>query len=148
MDLKQKITQDMKDAMRARDAEKLEVIRMLRAAIQRREVDERVDLDENGVLSVIQKMIKQGQDSIVQFNRGNRPDLAEKEQYGIDVLNTYLPEPMSEDELDNLIGAAIKNTGATAMKDMGKVMGMLKPQLAGRADMGKVSKRIKERLGA
>jgi len=148
MDLKEKITQDMKDAMRAKDAGKLEVIRMLRAAIQRREVDERVDLDENEVLSVIQKMIKQGQDSIAQFTQGNRLDLAEKEQYGIDVLNTYLPEPMNDDELDNLISTAIEKTGATTVKDMGKVMGMLKTQLAGRADMGKVSKRIKERLGA
>lgn len=147
MNLKEKIVQDMKDAMRAKDAPKLEVIRMLRAAIQRREVDARVELDENDVLSVIQKMIKQGQDAASQFNDGNRPELAEKEQFGIDVLKTYLPKPISDAELERLIGSAIEQTDAASLRDMGKVMGILKPQLAGRADMGSVSKRIKERLG-
>ena len=147
MNLKDRIAEDMKVAMRAKDAPRLEVIRMLRAAIQRREVDDRLELDDNDVLSVIQKMIKQGQDSISQFNHGNRPELAAKEQFGIGVLETYLPEPLSDAELDRLIDSAVEQTGATSLRDMGKVMGILKSQLAGRADMGSVSKRIKNRLG-
>ncbi|MFC1664484.1 GatB/YqeY domain-containing protein [Pseudomonadota bacterium] len=147
MSLKEKITEDMKTAMRAKDTSRLEVIRMLRAAIQRREVDDRIELDEQGVLAVIQKMIKQGQDSISQFNAGNRPDLADKEQLGIDILKTYLPEPISDAEIDDLVSSAIEQTGAASLRDMGKVMGILKSQIAGRADMGSVSKRIKERLG-
>jgi hypothetical protein len=142
-DLKDRIGEDMKDAMRARDAQRLESIRMLRAAIQRREVDDRVDLDDEGVLAVIQKQVKQAQDSIQQFTDGDRPDLVEKEQAGLDVLQSYLPEQLGEAEIDAIIAAAIRQSGATQMRDMGKVMGIVKGQLQGRADMGTVSGKIK-----
>lgn len=145
-DLKDRISEDMKDAMRARDAQRLDSIRMLRAAIQRREVDDRVDLDDEGVLAVIQKQVKQAQDSIKQFTDGDRPDLVEKEQAGLDVLQSYLPEQLGEAEIDAIIAAAIVQSGATQMRDMGKVMGIVKGQLQGRADMGTVSGKIKALL--
>ncbi|MDZ7842295.1 MAG: GatB/YqeY domain-containing protein [Gammaproteobacteria bacterium] len=147
MTLKDRITKDMKTAMRAKDTPRLETIRMLRAAIQRKEVDEQVTLDDDAVLAVIGKQIKQGRDSIEQFRAGNREDLAEKEQVSVDILSEYLPEPLSDDELDALIRDAIAATGASTMKDMGKVMGELKPRVQGRADMGQVSARIKSLLG-
>ena len=147
MSLKEQILDDMKTAMRDKDATRLETVRMLRAAIQRKEVDDRVELDDAGVLAVIQKLVKQGQDAINQFNEGGRDDLAGKEQAQLDVFSQYLPEPLSEQELDAIISDAIEKTGATEMRDMGKVMGMVKQAADGRADMSVVSGKIKGRLG-
>lgn len=146
MDLKQRITDDMKAAMRAKDQARLETIRMLRAAIQRREVDEQISLDDDGVITVIQKQIKQSQDAIAQFAEGDRPDLVDKERQSVAVLRTYLPEPLSESEIDALIEATLDKTAAQSMRDMGKVMGLLKAKLQGRADMATVSTKIKARL--
>ena len=148
MDLKTRIADDMKSAMRAKDTPRLEAIRMLRAAIQRKEVDDQVTLDDQGVLAVIQKMVKQGKDAIGQFKNGNREDLATKEQGSVDVLTGYLPEQLSDDELSALIDQALAATGAAEMRDMGKVMGWLKPKIDGRADMGGVSGKIKQRLAS
>lgn len=147
MNLKDRIAEDMKAAMRAKDTPRLETIRMLRAAIQRREVDEQTALDDDAVLAVIEKQIKQTRDSIEQFKSGGRDDLADKEQASLEILSEYLPEPLGDDELDALIRAAISETGAESMKDMGKVMGRLKPQIQGRADMGQVSAKVKALLG-
>ncbi|HSH42743.1 MAG TPA: GatB/YqeY domain-containing protein [Arenicellales bacterium] len=147
MSLKDRIAEDMKAAMRAKDTPRLETIRMLRAAIQRREVDEQTTLDDDAVLAVIEKQIKQARDSIEQFKSGGRDDLADKEQASLEILSEYLPEPLGDDELDALIRAAISETGAESMKDMGKVMGRLKPQIQGRADMGQVSAKVKALLG-
>ena len=147
MNLKDRIAEDMKAAMRAKDTPRLETIRMLRAAIQRKEVDEQVTLDDDGVLGVIEKQIKQARDSIEQFKAGNRDDLADKEQVSVDILSEYLPEPLDEVELDALIREAIAETGAESMKDMGKVMGKIKPRVQGRADMGQVSAKVKTLLG-
>ncbi len=133
--------------MRAKDTPRLDTIRMLRAAIQRKEVDDQVALDDDGVIAVIEKQIKQARDSIEQFTAGNRPDLANKEQASVDILAQYLPEPLGDDELDALIRAAIAETGAKSMKDMGRVMGRIKPQIQGRADMGQVSAKVKALLG-
>jgi len=146
MSLKDQILVDMKSAMREKQASKLESIRMLRAAIQRKEVDDQVELDDESVLAIVQKMIKQSQDAIKQFTDGDRADLAEKEQAHVDSLKDYLPEQLSDDEVAAEVEAAIAKTGAQSMKDMGKVMGILKGQLQGRADMGKVSGIIKGKL--
>ncbi len=148
MSLKDTINEHMKEAMRSKDQARLETIRMLRAAIQRREVDERITLDDTQVMGVIEKMIKQGRDAIEQFKQGNRQDLADKEEAQIAVWKAYLPEPLSEAEIDRLIDGAISETGAVSAKDMGKVVGAVKAKVAGRADMGKVSGRIKEKLAA
>ena len=148
MTLKERITEDMKAAMRARDQQGLEAIRLLRAAIQRREVDERTELDDSEVLSVVQKLIKQGQESIEQFRRGNREDLAGREEHMIERLRGYLPEPLSDAELDAMIDEAIGETGAAGIRDMGAVMGRLRNRVQGRADMAQVSTRVKARLGA
>lgn len=146
--LKQRILADMKEAMRAKDKERLGVIRLILAAIKQVEVDERIgDLDDSRVSGVMQKMLKQRRDSISQYEAGGRPDLAQIEQNEIAVIETYLPEPLAETELARLIDLAIQQTGATSMRDMGKVMGLLKEQIAGRADMAAVSKLIKGRLG-
>jgi len=146
--LKERITEEMKAALRAKDSETLQAIRMLRAAIQRREVDERISLDDAGVVGVIQKQVKQSQDAIAQFNQGDRPDLAAKEQKSIDVLRSYLPAPLSDVEIEALIDAAVRETGAASVRDMGKVMANLKQQTAGRADMAAVSTRVKTRLSS
>lgn len=146
MSLKAQIFADMKTAMRDKAASRLESIRMLRAAIQRKEVDDQVELNDDEVLAIVQKQIKQSQDAIEQFTKGERPDLAEKEQVHVDNLKYYLPEQLSLDEVEALVIQAIANSDAQSMKDMGKVMGLLKPQLQGRADMGKVSGLIKSRL--
>lgn len=146
MSLKERITEDMKRALRARDSETLESIRMLRAAIQRREVDDRVSLDDAGVVAVIQKQVKQSQDALTQFQQAERPELAAKEQKYIDVLSTYLPTPLSDAEIEALIDDAIRATGAASVRDMGPVMARLKDATAGRADMGAVSGRVKKRL--
>ena len=146
--LKDRITADMKEAMRAKEAVRLEAIRLLRAAIQRREVDERVELDEDEVLAVVQKMIKQGRDSIEQFEKGGRDDLVQKEAATLEVLETYLPEQLDESKLAALIDQALTETGAQSIRDMGKVMGWLKPHVQGRADMGAGSASIKQKLPA
>lgn len=147
MSLKERIIEDMKAAMKAKDSARLDTIRMLRAAIQRKEVDDQVTLDDDGVLGVIEKQIKQARDSIEQFRAGNRADLAGREQASVDILSEYLPEPLDDDELDALIRQAIADSGAGSMKDMGKVMGRIKPRVQGRADMGQVSAKVKSLLG-
>ena len=146
MSLKEQILADMKAAMRAKESAKLESIRMLRAAIQRKEVDDQSEIGDDDVLAIVQKQIKQSQDAIKQFKQGERPDLAEKEQHHVDVLQIYLPEQMSDDEVAKAVAEAIANTDAQSMKDMGKVMALLKSQLHGKADMGKVSGLIKAQL--
>lgn len=145
--LKDRITEDMKNAMRAKDTERLGTIRMITSAIKQREVDERITLDDAQVLAVIEKMVKMRKESIAQFQSGGREDLAAKEQKEIELLQTYLPEQLSEAEIDKIIADAIAQTGASSIKDMGKVMGIVKQQAQGRADMGTVSGKIKARLG-
>jgi uncharacterized protein YqeY len=145
--LKERITEDMKSAMRASDKERLSTIRMVQAAIKQREVDERIALDDSQVLAVLEKMVKQRRESIAAFEQGGRADLADKEKAEILILSAYLPEQLTEAEVDALIQAAIAETGAASMKDMGKVMGAVKARAAGRADMGAVSARIKAALG-
>jgi len=137
----------MKSAMRAGEKDRLTVIRMLKAAIQRREVDERIELDDAGVLKAVEKLVKQGQDSAEQFIKGGRQELADKELAEIEILKAYLPEPLSDTELDTLIDAAIASVGATSLRDMGKVMSTIREQAQGRADMGVVSGLVKARLG-
>jgi uncharacterized protein len=146
MTLKDQITEDMKAAMRAGEKERLATIRLALAAIKQREVDERVVLDDSQVLSVLEKMIKQRREAIVQFESGGRADLVAKENSEITVLQHYLPAQMGEAEVDALIAAAIAESGAASIKDMGKVMALVKPRAAGRADMGVVSARIKQKL--
>jgi uncharacterized protein YqeY len=146
--LKERITEDMKAAMRASDKERLSTIRMLQAAIKQREVDERITLDDAQVVAVLEKMVKQRKESVVQFEQGGRPDLADKEKAEIALLTAYLPAQLSEAEVDALIREAIAATGAASVKDMGKVMGIVKAKAAGRADMGAVSARIKAALSA
>lgn len=148
MSLKQRIIDDMKAAMRAKEAARLESIRFLRAAIQRREVDERTQLDDDGIAQVIQKQIKQSQDAIAQFSSGGRDDLAAKERSHVAVLQAYMPQQLAQREIDEIVDLALRQTAAESMRDMGKVMALLKPQLQGKADMGKVSQQIKARLRA
>jgi uncharacterized protein YqeY len=144
--LKDKILKDMKDAMRSKDKQRLETIRLVRAAIQRREVDDRAELDEAGVISVIEKMVKQGKDSIEQFAKGKRQDLVDKEEAMLVVIEEYLPKQLSEAEVDALIDDAFAATGAKTIKEMGKVMGWIKPKGQGKVDMSLVSAKIKQRL--
>ena len=146
MSLKEQILADMKTAMREKNASQLESIRMLRAAIQRVEVDEQKDIDDAQVLAIVEKQIKQSKDVISQFTEGDRADLAEKEQVHVDNLMGYLPEQLSDEEVAEAVANAIAEVGAESMKDMGKVMGLLKGQLQGKADMGKVSGLIKSKL--
>lgn len=148
MSLKDKIKDDMKQAMRDKNESRVGTLRMLSAAIQRREVDERIQLDDAQVIAVIEKLVKQGRESIEQYVKGGRPELADKESREIAIFQAYLPQQMSEAEVDKLIAEAVVASGATSAKDMGKVMGLLKPKLAGRADMGKVGAKVKARLGA
>ena len=148
MSLKERITQDMKDAMRAGDKERLATIRMLQAAIKQREVDERIMLDDTQVLAVVEKMIKQRKEAIAQFEAGGRADLAAKENAEIALLQAYIPEQLSAAEVDALVAAAIAETAASTIKDMGKVMALVKTRAAGRADMASVSALIKAKLGA
>jgi uncharacterized protein YqeY len=147
MSLKERITDDMKAAMRSGEKERLGVIRMITSAIKQREVDERITLDDTQVLSVLEKMIKQRKESVVQFQAGNRPDLVDKETGEITLLQTYLPSQLSDAELDALIGEAIAAIGAASIKDMGKVMGIIKSKAQGRADMAAVGAKIKAKLG-
>jgi uncharacterized protein YqeY len=144
--LKERITEDMKAAMRASQKERLSTIRMLQAAIKQREVDERVELTDADVLSIIDKMIKQRRDSITQFEAGRREDLAAAERAEVAVLAAYLPARLSDAEIDAMVAEAIAATGASGIAAMGKVMATLKPRLAGRADLGAVSARIKAKL--
>jgi hypothetical protein len=146
MTLKARITDDMKAAMKAKDAQRLGAVRLALAAIKQREVDERKELGDADVLAVLEKMIKQRRDSIQQYTAGNRKDLADREQFEIDVLAAYLPQQASEAEVDAAIAEAIAATGAKGVADMGKVMGQVKAKLTGRADMGQVSARVKARL--
>lgn len=145
-ELKQRLTDDMKAAMREKDKERLGVVRLALAAIKQREVDERIELDDTQVLAVIDKMVKQRRDSAQQYTDAGRQELADQENYEISVLQEYLPAALDEAELDALISNAIADAGATSMKEMGKVMGILKPQVQGRADMGAVSAKIKSQL--
>jgi uncharacterized protein YqeY len=147
MSLKARITEDMKAAMRSGEKDRLSCIRMLQAGIKQREVDERILLDDAQVLAVIDKMIKQRKESIAQFQAGNRADLVAKESAEIEVLSGYLPAQLGAAELDAMVKDAIAATGAASMKDMGKVMGILKPKVQGRTDMGALSARIKSALG-
>jgi uncharacterized protein YqeY len=146
-DLKGKVTADMKAAMRSGEKERLGVIRMLTAAIKQREVDERITLDDSQVMSVLEKMIKQRKESVAQFQAGNRPDLVEKETAEINLLQSYLPSPLSDAEIDALIADTIAATGAASIKDMGKVMGIIKGKAQGKADMARVGAKIKAKLG-
>ena len=143
MSVKNRLREDMKQAMRSGDKARLGVIRMALAAIQQREVDERVELDETAVLGVIEKMIKQRRESIEQYRAGQRDDLADREAAEIDVLSDYLPDPLSDAELDALIRSTIEKTGAASMKDMGRVMAELRAGAQGRADMAVLSARVK-----
>jgi uncharacterized protein YqeY len=147
MALKERITEDMKSAMRAGEKARLSTIRLALAAIKQREVDERISLDDGQVLAVLEKMIKQRREAITQFQSGGRADLVDKESAEILVLQGYLPAQLSDAEIDTLIAEAIAATGAASIKDMGKVMGTVKPKVQGRADMGAVSARIKQKLG-
>ncbi len=146
--LKPHLTADMKSAMRSGDKARLKVIRLILAAIKQVEVDERIELDDARVIAVLDKMAKQRRESISQFEKAGRDDLVEIEQAELEVIQHYLPEALSEEEIRQRIDAAIAETGASDMKQMGQVMGKLKPQLQGRADMGQVSQMIKARLGA
>jgi uncharacterized protein len=146
MPLREQLNEDMKSAMKAREADKLGALRLLLAAVKQREVDERITLDDAQFVSVIEKMVKQRKDSIAQFEKAARQDLADKEKFEISVLQAYLPQQMSQAEVEAAIAEAIASTGAKSASDMGKVMGVLKPKLAGRADMGKVSALVKARL--
>jgi uncharacterized protein YqeY len=145
--LKERITDDMKAAMRAGAKERLGVIRMITSAIKQREVDERITLDDAQVLSVLEKMIKQRKESLVQFQAGNRPDLVDKETAEIAVIQGYMPSRLDDAEIDSLIAEAIAATGAVTIKDMGKVMGIIKAKAQGRADMAAVGAKIKGKLG-
>jgi len=146
MSLKERITDDMKAAMRSGEKERLGIIRMITSAIKQREVDERISLDDSQVMSVLEKMIKQRKESVAQFQAGNRRDLADKESAEITLLQTYLPSQLSDAELDALIGEAIAASGAASIKDMGKVMAIIKTKAQGRADMAAVGAKIKARL--
>ena len=146
MSLKQRITDDMKTAMKGGDKDRLGVIRLILAAIKQREVDERIVLDDAQVLAVIEKMIKQRRDSIAQFRAAAREDLATKEEYEVGVIQAYMPAQLSDAEVDAIIAKAIADSGASGAKDMGKVIGLVRPQVAGKADMGAVSQAVKARL--
>jgi hypothetical protein len=147
MTLRERITEEMKAAMRSGDKDRLGLIRMLQAAIKQREVDERITLDDTQTLSVVEKMVKQRRESVVQFEAGGRADLAEKENAEISILSSYLPTQLDAAELDTLIQGAIAESGASSIKDMGKVMAVVKGKAAGRADMGAVGARVKALLG-
>ncbi|MCH8117571.1 MAG: GatB/YqeY domain-containing protein [Proteobacteria bacterium] len=148
MSLKVRITDDMKSAMKAGEKDRLKVVRLIMAAIKQVEVDSRIELDDAGILTVLLKMVKQRRDSVSQFGQGGRQDLVDIELAEIEVLKAYLPEQLDDAELDTLIDEAIRTTGAASIRDMGKVMGIIKSKAAGRADMGAVGAKVKARLGA
>ena len=145
-EIKEKINQDLKEAMRARDMARVAAFRLILAAVKQKEVDERITLDDQAMLLLLDKLIKQRRESITQFEKAQRDDLIAKEQYELDIIQTYLPTPLSEAEINQLIAQAIEQTEAASIRDMGKVMAILKPQLQGRADMSKVSGLIKTKL--
>ncbi len=147
MTLKERIQEDMKTAMRAKDAARLSAIRLLLAAMKQKEVDERQALTDADVLGIIEKMVKQRRESIAQYEKAARQDLADQEKFEIGVLGGYLPQQMGEAEIAQAVAAAVGEAGASGVKDMGKVMALLKPRLAGRADMGRVSSLVKAKLG-
>ena len=144
--IKQRIQEDIKSAMRAKKKQRLGALRLISAAIKQREVDERISLDDTQVIVVLDKMLKQRRDSLAQYEKANRQDLAEQESYEIQLIQEYLPQPLSADELADLINAAISQTNATSIKELGKVMTILKPQVQGRADMRAISLTVKQRL--
>ena len=145
--LKQRILDDMKAAMRARDKERLGAIRLITAALKQVEVDDRLDtIDDTRLLGILQKMLKQRRDSIEQYQKANRQDLADKEAFEITIIESYMPRPLGDDELQQLIDTVIRDTGATSMKEMGTVMAQLKERVQGRADMGAVSAKVRDRL--
>ena len=146
MSLKTQLTDDMKSAMKAGEKERLGVIRLVNAAIKQKEVDERIELDDAQVLAVLDKMVKQRRDSVAQFDAAGREDLASIERNEIALIEHYLPAKMSEAEIEDMVDGAIRDSGATGPADMGKLMGVLKPRLAGKADMGEVSAIVKRRL--
>ena len=146
MSLKEKLSEDMKGALRAKETARLSALRLLLAAVRQKEIDERIELDDAGFVTVVEKLIKQRKDSVAQYLAAARQDLADNEQFEIEVLTVYMPQPYSEEEVATLIRSALAETGAASAKDMGKVMAWLKPRLAGRADMGTVSARIKSAL--
>lgn len=146
MSLKAQISEDMKVAMRAKDSQRLGTIRLLQAAIKQREVDERIELDDSNVIAVIEKMLKQRRDSIAAYESAGRNDLADVEKFEVTVLQTYLPQQLTEDEVKDILEKVVVDTAAAGIKDMSKVMAAIKPLVAGRADMGKISGLIKTRL--
>ena len=145
-DLKTRINDDVKTAMREKDKARLATLRLITAAIKQKEVDERTELNDEQVVTILEKMLKQRKDSIEQFEKAGRTELVDQEKSEIEIIQIYMPEQLSDDEIERLIKEAITSTGAESMKDMGKVMGQLKPQLAGKADMGAVSGKIKALL--
>jgi uncharacterized protein YqeY len=147
MTLKERVQEDMKAAMRAKNAARLSAIRLLLAAMKQKEVDERQALTDADILGIVEKMLKQRRESIAPYEKAARQDLADQEKFEIGVLGAYLPQQMSEAEIDQAVAAAVGEAGAAGVKDMGKVMALLKPRLAGRADIGKVSALVKARLG-
>ena len=147
MALKEQITSDMKESMKSGDKDRLGVIRLNLAALKQKEVDERIVLDDAQVLAILEKMLKQRRESVAQFTQGKRQDLADKEEAEIKVIQAYMPAQLSDAELDKLVAAAVAESGAASVKDMGKVMGILKPKVAGKADMSAVSAKIKAKLG-
>ena len=146
MSIRQTISDDMKTFMRAKDTARLGAIRLLQASIKQKEVDERIELNDDQILAVIQKMLKQRKDSIEAYQQANRQDLIDQEQLEIEVLTKYMPEPLSDEEINQYIEEAVASTGASNMKDMGKVVGVLKSKVAGRADMAEVSKLVRQKL--
>jgi len=146
MTLLAKIQEDVKAAMRSKDKERLQTLRLITAAVKQKEVDERIEIDDAGLLTVLEKMLKQRKDSIEQFDKAGRDDLSSKEKAEVLVIQEYMPEQMSEAEVAAIVDTAVASTGAESMKDMGKVMGQVKPQVAGKADMGLVSKLVKAKL--
>ena len=148
MSLKSRIASDMKEAMRNKETVRLETIRLLRAAVQRKEVDEKIELDDDGLLLIVQKLVKQCQDAANQFEQGGRDDLASKEYANIEVLKNYLPEPLSDEKIAELIDAAIAESAAASMKDMGKVMGIVSKELAGQADGKTISTIVRTKLSS
>jgi len=145
--LKTRITEDMKNAMRAKETARLGAIRLMQAAIKQREVDDRIELNDQQIIETIEKMLKQRRDSISQYEAAQRHDLADAEKFEVEVLQAYLPAQLSEDEIAQIIAQAITDSGAQGMQEMGKVMALVKPQVVGRADMGKISGLIKAKLG-
>ena len=146
MALKEKITVDMQDAMRSKDSEKLNAIRLLQSSIKQKEVDDRVEIDDTMILNIIEKMLKQRRDSIEAFKKANRDDLVAKEEFEVKLLQTYMPEPLSSEDVEKEIDSAIKALDAKSMKDMGTVMNAVKLKVSGRANMAEVSQKIKEKL--